>query len=188
MLSRSTVRRLLVWAGLSSPRHRRPPRPRCRRQRMPQEGMLLQLDGSHHSDPGWCCCWRWTMLLRRHLMPYSKNRRIPEAICPYFRASLKSGESPWRYRWAYRLSAPAYGAKWGQWTRSWTWMACCASKSCGGWPKITQYNTTDGLCNSFPVWSDPATPELGWRYRNVWMGVCWYGIGSRSSLPRKRRR
>ncbi len=48
MLSRPTVRRLLIRAGLSSPRHRRPPQHRCRRQRMPQEGMLLQLDGSHH--------------------------------------------------------------------------------------------------------------------------------------------
>ncbi len=92
MLSRPTVRRLLVRAGLSSPRHRRPPRHRCRRQRMPQEGMLLQLDGSHHAwledrDPGWCCCWRWTMQLGRRLMPYSRNRRIPEAICPCSRAS-----------------------------------------------------------------------------------------------------
>ncbi len=48
MLSRPTVRRILVRAGLTSPRQRRPPRHRCRRQRMPQEGMLLQLDGSHH--------------------------------------------------------------------------------------------------------------------------------------------
>ena len=48
MLSRPTVRRLLIRAGLSSPRQRRPPRHRCRRQRMPQDGMLLQLDGSHH--------------------------------------------------------------------------------------------------------------------------------------------
>src|SRR4030042_6178520 len=48
MLSRSTVRRLLVGSGVISPRHRRPPRHRCRRQRMPQEGMLLQLDGRHH--------------------------------------------------------------------------------------------------------------------------------------------
>ncbi len=47
-LSRPTVRRILVRAGLASPRHRRPPQHRCRRQRMPQEGMLLQLDGSHH--------------------------------------------------------------------------------------------------------------------------------------------
>ena len=47
-LSRPTVRRILVRAGLSSPRHRRPPQHRSRRQRMPQEGMLLQLDGSHH--------------------------------------------------------------------------------------------------------------------------------------------
>jgi transposase len=49
MLSRPTVRRILVQAGLSSPRRRRPPQHRCRRQRMPQKGMLLQLDGSPHA-------------------------------------------------------------------------------------------------------------------------------------------
>ena len=47
-LTRSTVRRLLMDAGIPSPRHRRPPRHRCRRERMPQEGMLVQVDGSHH--------------------------------------------------------------------------------------------------------------------------------------------
>ena len=50
MLSRPTVRRILVRAGVDSPRQRRPPRHRCRRERMPQEGMMLQLDGSYH---GW---------------------------------------------------------------------------------------------------------------------------------------
>ena len=49
VLSRSTVRSILLSAGLPSPRYRRPPRHRHRRQRMPQEGMLLQLDGSYHS-------------------------------------------------------------------------------------------------------------------------------------------
>lgn len=48
ILSRSTVRRFLIDAGLSSPRHRWSPRHRCRRERMPQEGMLIQIDGSHH--------------------------------------------------------------------------------------------------------------------------------------------
>lgn len=47
-LSRSVVRRILVGAGLASPRRRRPPRHRVRRQRMPQEGMLVQIDASHH--------------------------------------------------------------------------------------------------------------------------------------------
>jgi transposase len=47
-LSRSTVRRLLLGSGLPSPRHRRGPLHRCRRQRMPREGMLVQIDGSHH--------------------------------------------------------------------------------------------------------------------------------------------
>ena len=48
VLGRSTVRRILVGAGLTSPRRRRPPRHRVRRERMPQEGMLVQIDGSIH--------------------------------------------------------------------------------------------------------------------------------------------
>ena len=47
-IGRSTLRRILVNAGLSSPRSRRPPKRRVRRQRMPREGMLIQVDGSHH--------------------------------------------------------------------------------------------------------------------------------------------
>jgi transposase len=47
-ISRSTLRRVLTEAGLSSPRRGRSHRHRYRRQRMPQEGMLLQLDGSNH--------------------------------------------------------------------------------------------------------------------------------------------
>ena len=48
-LSRPTVRRILTRAGMPSPRRRRPPQHRVRRERMPQAGMLLQLDGSHHA-------------------------------------------------------------------------------------------------------------------------------------------
>ena len=47
-IGRSTLRRILVTAGLSSPRQRRPPKHRVRRQRVPREGMLIQMDGSHH--------------------------------------------------------------------------------------------------------------------------------------------
>ena len=47
-LSRPTVRRILVKAGLGSPRSRRSQQHRFRRRRMPQEGMLVQIDGSHH--------------------------------------------------------------------------------------------------------------------------------------------
>ena len=47
-LSRSTVRRILTAAGLPSHGHRQPRQHRCRRQRMPQEGMLVQIDGSLH--------------------------------------------------------------------------------------------------------------------------------------------
>ena len=41
-------RRILVRAGVNSPRHPRPPKHRVRLRRMAQEGMLLQIDGSHH--------------------------------------------------------------------------------------------------------------------------------------------
>ena len=47
-IGRTTLRRMLAGAGLKSPRRRRPPRHRVRRQRMPREGMLIQVDGSHH--------------------------------------------------------------------------------------------------------------------------------------------
>ncbi len=47
-IGRTTLRRILTSAGLKSPRYRRPPRHRVRRQRMPREGMLIQVDGSHH--------------------------------------------------------------------------------------------------------------------------------------------
>ena len=47
-IRRTTLRRILVNAGLSSPRQRRPPKHWVRRQRMPREGMLIQMDGSHH--------------------------------------------------------------------------------------------------------------------------------------------
>ena len=47
-IGRTTLRRVLLDAGLSSPRQRRPPKHRVRRQRMPQEEMLIQMDGSYH--------------------------------------------------------------------------------------------------------------------------------------------
>ncbi len=48
VLSRSTIRRVLLGAGIKSPRKRRPPKHRSRRERYPQKGMLLQIDGSDH--------------------------------------------------------------------------------------------------------------------------------------------
>jgi transposase len=47
-LSRSSVRRIRREAGLPSPRKRRSPRHRSRRERSPRRGMLLQVDGSKH--------------------------------------------------------------------------------------------------------------------------------------------
>ena len=47
-LGRQTVRRILTRAGLPSPRRRRPPKHRVRRERILRTGMLVQVDGSHH--------------------------------------------------------------------------------------------------------------------------------------------
>lgn len=48
VISRPALRRLLREAGVASPRRRRRPRHRSRRDRMPQAGLLLQVDGSRH--------------------------------------------------------------------------------------------------------------------------------------------
>lgn len=47
-VSRSSVRRLRREAGVPSPRKRRAPKHRSRRERYPRPGMLLQIDGSEH--------------------------------------------------------------------------------------------------------------------------------------------
>lgn len=47
-LSRSTVRRILLIEGIASPRNRKAPKHRSRRERYAQAGMLLQTDGSPH--------------------------------------------------------------------------------------------------------------------------------------------
>ena len=47
-LGRPTVRRILTKAGIGSHRSRRSQQHRFRRRRMPQEGMLVQIDGSNH--------------------------------------------------------------------------------------------------------------------------------------------
>jgi transposase len=47
-IGRSSLQRLLRGAGQASPRKRRAPKHRSRRDRMPREGLLLQTDGSRH--------------------------------------------------------------------------------------------------------------------------------------------
>jgi transposase len=59
VLSRSTVRRVLLGAGIKSPKTRRAPQHRSRRERRAQRGVLLQIDGSPHDwledrGPGFC--------------------------------------------------------------------------------------------------------------------------------------
>jgi transposase len=48
LVSRATIQRLRRGAGQKPKQRRRPPRHRSRRERRPQEGMLLQVDGSPH--------------------------------------------------------------------------------------------------------------------------------------------
>jgi transposase len=48
-VSRPSLQRILRAAGVASPRRRRPPRHRSRRERVAAEGLLLQLDGSRHA-------------------------------------------------------------------------------------------------------------------------------------------
>jgi transposase len=48
-LSRASVRRILLAAGIGSPRIHRRRQHRRRRARSAQEGMLVQIDGSHHA-------------------------------------------------------------------------------------------------------------------------------------------
>jgi hypothetical protein len=48
VLGRETLRRILRQEGLASPKRHRAPRHRSRRPRRPQQGLLVQLDGSYH--------------------------------------------------------------------------------------------------------------------------------------------
>ena len=77
-IGRNTLRKILTNAGVNSPRRRRPPKHRVRRQRMAREGMLIQIDGSYH---------RWlgedgpqfTLLLAVSSMPCSASWKTPAA-------------------------------------------------------------------------------------------------------------
>src|SRR5712691_2408739 len=48
IVGRKSIERIRQAAGLGPAQRRRPPRHRSRRDRRPQEGMLLQIDGSPH--------------------------------------------------------------------------------------------------------------------------------------------
>lgn len=51
-IGRTTPRLILVHVGLVSPSRRCPSKHRVRRQRMPVEGMLVQINGSYHRRVG----------------------------------------------------------------------------------------------------------------------------------------
>jgi transposase len=82
-LSRSTLRRVLTRADMPSPRRGRSPRHRYRRQRMPQEGILLQLDGSHHrwlEDRGPCLTLFLAIDDATGTVPYAIFREREDAL------------------------------------------------------------------------------------------------------------
>ena len=99
-LSRPTVRRILLKAGLGSPRSRRSQQHRFRRKRMPQEGMLVQIDGSNHpwlEDRG----PRFVLLLAVDdatgvvAQASFTQVKIPGATCCCWKAWSGSGGFPW---------------------------------------------------------------------------------------------
>lgn len=57
VVSRGTVRRVLRAAGIASPRRRRAPKHRRRRERKAQTGLMVLWDGSRHDwkAEGQCC-------------------------------------------------------------------------------------------------------------------------------------
>ena len=99
-LSRPTVRRILVKAGIGSPRSRRSQQHRFRRKRMPQEGMLIQVDGSHHPWLGEradssSCSSQWTTPPPLWPRRYSTIPKTRGAIWSCWKGWCGSGESPW---------------------------------------------------------------------------------------------
>lgn len=98
LLSRSTVRRILITAGMPSPRHRRAKRTRLRRERFPMEGMLLQMDGS--DPPGWkgegrngSSCLRWMTQRARFRGACSIPKKTAWGTSSCFRESSSTMES-----------------------------------------------------------------------------------------------
>ena len=85
-LSRSTVRRILLCAGIRSPQRRRAPKHRRRRKRKPREGMLLQIDGSPHAwlgERGLRLCLVGAIDDATNQVPYAVFRR-QEDLQGYF--------------------------------------------------------------------------------------------------------
>ncbi len=81
-MGRTTLRRILVNAGLSSPRRRRPPKHRVRRQRMPGRAclfswMAVTTGGWARTDLSSRSCSRWTMPRATWRAPSSAIMRIP---------------------------------------------------------------------------------------------------------------
>ena len=171
-LSRPTVRRLLVRAGLSSPRHRRPPRHRCRRQRMPQEGMLLQLDGSHHAwleDRG-----PWLTLLlavddATGTAPYAlfREQEDTRGYMSLLQGIIERPRSPpgGVHRWPCSLPAPAFPSR----VRFWLLGEDSQPNGAGPWGSWGSPRYWPTAPRRKDGWSEPMAPSrTGWWRNCVW--------------------
>ena len=110
-IGRNTLRKILD-AGMNSPRRRRPPKHRVRRQRMTREGMLIQstaatTDGWEKMAPSSRYCWRSTTLLAVSSMPCSASRRTPAATYCDAGSVRSYGTARTLFRPPWRLQAHA---------------------------------------------------------------------------------
>ena len=90
-IGRTTLRRILLDAGLSSPRRRRPPKHRVRRQRMPRAGLIRSLN-------------RQVTFLLNASADISPELRQPQpddraAHVVHFTAAVYTRRRHWQLRW-----------------------------------------------------------------------------------------
>jgi len=98
VLSRSSLRRILRTAGIMSPHSRRPPKHRQRRERKPQPGMLVQIDGSPH---------RW---LDAHAPRFSLLAAIDDATSQVVAAVFREQEDSHGYFLLLRQLVTGHGS------------------------------------------------------------------------------
>ena len=97
VLSRPTLQRLLTGEGLRSPRTRRRAKHRRRRDRLPQAGMLMQMDGSRHA---------W---LEDRGPPLTLHHSVDDATGTVLGAVLREQEDAAGYLLLLRQVTHAYG-------------------------------------------------------------------------------
>ena len=90
-----TVRRILVKAGIGSPRGTASGAGACPRRRCWHRLTAASILGRRNGDPSWCCSSPWTTPPAQWPRPYSALLRTPWATWCSLRAWSVSGVSPW---------------------------------------------------------------------------------------------